>query len=207
MTHITYLPFFSVIFLVIQVTTHIRVETLGHKNYSQTPPLVDVVHTYLPDMSRYEKWIDILVLLPVLAIVAMECYGHGVDYESLVWCLMVVYCLRALFNIVTILPCPRALHRFKSFGGKYTCIFSGHTAFLVVLSYFIFKRLPELKYHLMTFCLLGSLFIVMSRTHYTVDVLVAWLVVYVVLITQALISDCGPDMSSYMKTFHTPTMR
>ena len=81
----------------IQVTAHRRVETLGHKNYSQTPPLVDVVHTYLPDMSRYERWIDILWLLQVLAIVAMECYGHGVDYESLVWCYLLIQLFRIKF--------------------------------------------------------------------------------------------------------------
>jgi hypothetical protein len=40
------------------------------------------------------------------------------------------------------------------------------------------RRFPEYKYPLLGYSVLGSLLIVATRGHYTIDVLVAWMVVH-----------------------------
>lgn len=165
---------------ILQSLSTYHVEEIGQRLYSQTSPLYDVIHEHLPNLERFEHWIDALVIVPIIGIIVMWASGIDFDYKECVRTLAVVFIIRAFTNFVTILPCPKLGGDYKSFGGSYTCIFSGHLATIMVLLYFIGLEIPFVRTFELAYILPSALFIVASRTHYTIDVIVAAFVVLLV---------------------------
>jgi hypothetical protein len=59
-------------------------------------------------------------------------------------------------------------------------MFSGHNSFVLLLCILYLKFLPprqEIRIGLVTATILYSLFIIMTRAHYTVDVIVSYMIV------------------------------
>ena len=170
----------AVISAILQSLSTYYVENIGKRLYSQTAPLYDVIHEHLPNLERFEHWIDALVIIPVIGIIVMWVSGIDINFKECIRALAIVFIIRAFTNFVTILPSPKLGGDFKSFGGSYTCIFSGHIATIMILLYFIGLEIPFVSTFKLAYILPSALFIVASRTHYTIDVIVA---AFVVLLT------------------------
>ena len=146
------------------------------------PPLHDILHNNLPDLQKFERFIDVLPV--ALGVIVFSFVINGsVAFKRVACPLALIFFLRILCFSFTILPCPYTLtSRPKSIDGTNDCMFSGHTACTLLFAYIICAKIPSLKWPLLLYCLLASMLIVSTRSHYTADIIVAWIAAYAVIL-------------------------
>lgn len=144
--------------------------------------LYDVVHASVPMMFVDDFVIDVALTFPVL--LAGWCIrGHRAHLCDVAMKLGVLYYLRCVTMAVTVLPSPICTRHVRSMsltGGCHDCIFSGHASMILVCCHIIARYRPEHTLWLWCYALCSSITIVACRSHYTVDVIVAWIVVYAI---------------------------
>ena len=146
------------------------------------PPLHDILHKHLPDLQKFERFIDMLPVALGLIVVSFVING-SVPFKKVASPLALLFFLRILCFSFTILPCPYTLTSHpKSIGGTNDCMFSGHTACTLLFAYIICAKIPGLKWPLLLYSLLASMLIVSTRSHYTADIIVAWIATYAVIL-------------------------
>ena len=166
--------------------TEEKTDCVGKKLTCRTP-LKDVLHHSFCNISEYEKYIDLIPIIPGAIVLWISQYkNNNLDICQVVRTGSLVLLLRALTTRVTILPSPICdkTHP-KALGGCNSCIFSGHAAFMLIFSYYIYKCFPQMLKWLLIYAILGSVLIITTRSHYTIDVLVSWLAVYTILNMQS----------------------
>ena len=143
------------------------------------PPLYDILHEVLPDMTRHEQLIDLLPIVLGLVVVYLVLFD-GMHHGDVCRMLAYGFLLRCVTTTVTRLPSPICSRKEQicAVGGCNSCIFSGHAMTTLVLAYFIHRHTGSHACALAAYCLATSWLIVATRSHYTVDVIVAWIVVY-----------------------------
>ena len=159
-----------------------KVDSFGC-NIKQTEPLFDMVHNSFPNLSHYEKVIDYLPLILGAFVFILAVTKHPeLKLDKLFRTVALVIFLRSLTTVVTVLPSPICgMKKVEAIGGCHDCIFSGHTSMTLIFSYFIYLCIPDLKELLIGYSILTSFFIIVTRSHYTIDVIVAWIVVYAII--------------------------
>ena len=188
---IKYIEVISIVILYIGI--HIGLNYTAQKNgddyYQQritenktTPKVFDIMHKYLPDWSNNE-WLlnNIMLLLSMIPMIYINDLNLYYDFITL---LLIVNIIRDLTINITILPkdknCNPNQHSFtysSKFGSCYDKIFSGHFAFVFILSllynsYNIITNVPLL----IGWNIINSLIILLIRSHYTVDLIVSFFV-------------------------------
>jgi hypothetical protein len=131
----------------------------------------DVGFDTLPDLSNYEIIHDLTVVIP-LAFLILN--WKSVNKEGYIQFLTFMYFMRALSNMVTQFPYIKnrtcdPKHPF-SYCNDY--MFSGHTTFNIVTSYFVNKGLFPV------YPILSSMVTIATRAHYSIDVLMAWIIFF-----------------------------
>ena len=144
------------------------------KNNKTTPKVYDISHKYLPNLHKYNNIHHIITIIFVLPIL----FDFNILQEFLGY-FIVIFIIRSITILVTILPkYKECKYNGKTlfhglFGGCYDKIFSGHFAsvFLATLLYLKYNwiNLPTLI--LINF--INSIGILLSRSHYTIDLIVA----------------------------------
>jgi hypothetical protein len=154
-------------------------------DYKCEKPLYDFLHRVIPNLKRYELLIDLVPIL--LGVTVFYLYIYDNLEQKLIRDAIVYYSIlmiiRALVYSSTILPSPICSKRQRnsSTGGCHDCIYSGHTVATLILAHSLYHHNPDYLGALMVYCILGSLLIIGTRSHYTVDVIVAYIVVYAFL--------------------------
>jgi hypothetical protein len=145
------------------------------------PKIYDIGLKYLPDFSKI-KFFEFLSHF--IAFILPFCFGKKVYIEFLSYAIPVIL-IRYIFISLTILPKEKTCDN-KSFGPInflighcYDKIFSGHFASGVLLSLILLKNGYNPIY-LGIFNILNALLIISLRFHYTIDIVVAALVVLLV---------------------------
>jgi len=155
-------------------------------NNSKTNPKVyDIMHKHLPYWKNnywLNNLIGILTLIPLIYTNDINMYF---DFGAL---LLIVNIIRDITINLTILPQNKEceLHK-RSYmfqgllGACYDKIFSGHTAFVFLLtllynSYSVITNVPLL----IVWNIFNALSILIIRSHYTIDIFVSFLVCYTV---------------------------
>ena len=160
------------------------VDYRGHQQQCRMP-LTDIIHDTFPSGAKYEKCIDILVLLLGL-IVLLLVVLQKLDYMKVLKIVSICLILRSIMINVTVLPSPicdsQNRTKVNAIGGCHGCIFSGHTSLIILFSYLIYKCYPKMKIFLLIYSILSSFLITITRSHYTIDVLVAWIVAYCIIL-------------------------
>lgn len=185
--HIILLTSFLV-FLCVYFIISSRMDQIGEHYYQDRvkrnrkhPKVYDIMHKILPDMSGqlmtlYHDIITALFIIPLFYNVEMlkEYIGY--------W--LVVFTIRVILINITILPrnkkCNVKKLRWDFVKTCYDKIFSGHfsSVFLAVLLYVKYGWINLYQGALM--CIIVSANILLSRSHYTVDIIVALLVCTIV---------------------------
>ena len=107
------------------------------------------------------------------------------------------YLLRELTTAVTLLPPPpfcveinsdkmsKSKVLTKIAGSCNETIFSGHTTFMLLCLLFVLPKINNnyIKIAIYTYALLTSFIIVAMRSHYTIDVVIAWVICVLVYIS------------------------
>lgn len=165
----------SVVLVVLSLAANRLASRYAERVAPSVPSLPDVLHVLLPDWSAYERYIDVCPLLAA-ALAATEL--DWPELELLLDTYTVVFLWRAIFMSVTVLPSPPVCDRgqYESVGGRNDCIFSGHTAATLLPLYALSDAHPDWAPIASAASVAASAFMIATRSHYTVDVLVAWFV-------------------------------
>ena len=119
---------------------------------------------------------NICDIFPLISLILVN------NYEKYLICHTYLLLLRFISFNVTILPAPMKLEQRFSLGivpnYTYDLIFSGHTM-TCVLSIFCVKQfiIP----YTVVLSIICSLCVIITKEHYTIDVIVAWLATYTVV--------------------------
>ena len=147
-------------------------ETYYKDRINKYPKVYDLGHKYLPNLSHYEYvsnyymvfFIAIVVLLPIC--------------KEFIGFMITIILLRLIIIHLTILP----KHKYcnidsqKIFGGCYDKIFSGHFATIFLITLLLWKH-KYISFALLCIInIISVLLILVTRSHYTIDIVVAFFI-------------------------------
>ena len=171
------------------VGTNITVQKIGdwHYNTVQNGTLFDLCHLYLPDIHQYQ-WLIQIIPVALFTFAFMQWNGLTILREFF-WMFLLLMVIRTLTIIGTILPkhetCITDTNAESSWffvinGGCYDKIFSAHTSAVVLLGLLLVKY-KDIGWPMFWFIGLsqGAL-ILLTRAHYTVDVVLAFIISYLI---------------------------
>lgn len=184
----------SIIIIIIIFYINYRVHVNGKKYYYdkyilnniKIPKIYDIGHKFLPDLSSYANKIElilgIMLLLPIIFILLNKNKQLSTEFLSF-W--LVLLSLRALCVFITILPknenCNDSYFNITNLinGHCYDKIFSGHTAtaFLIVLLLYKYGFVKNI-FLITMYLLFTSILLLISRGHYTIDIIMAFIITY-----------------------------
>lgn len=155
-------------------------------NLLNEKPLYDIIQVNLPNIQKYRFIPELLMLMPVLTLASLIIYhSNSSSVDALKTFLVkhgVLMLIRCVLFSVTLLPdssqmCAISVHS----GSCFDLIYSGHTT-IMYLTTFITKEYFDISKSYYTFLhinnLITSLFIIICRNHYTVDILLSMLITY-----------------------------
>lgn len=156
-----------------------------HTKYAQNVeslPLVDLLHCkWNANWQKYRMFPDFVTFIYLGGFVFF-CQ----EKEKCVQILACSYCLRAILCVVTQLPPCNPMSQIKlnvklySFnpitGFHYDLIYSGHASLMIgILS---MSEFPTwLRYLAILLAIFNSFALILTRCHYTIDVVLAWIIV------------------------------
>ncbi len=191
--HVVYLLVGSYIFIL--WCSYVLNNLVHQHQLNKNCKLFDIIHEYLPDLSRYYHVVDYMVLFMLLGFIAFVTYKKDWDLmQQFFICLAMIFVLKYIMQLVTILPDP-TVHNDQTCDQRYASnsyirflvgycndmIFSGHTAVCILTVFALVGHVSPLVLWLLTgyAASVGYLSIAV-KNHYTIDVLVAFLAVYFV---------------------------
>jgi len=155
-------------------------DTIGKDNYNDEIRIYDLCHRYLPNYEKYEFIGNIYIIIVFFFIFKSSKY-ISIIFDFIAF-IIPIYFIRSILTLINILPKSSECNYNPSLafinGGCYDKIFSGHTAFVYILTLLLNK------YKIINFATLIILNIVnisiilLTRTHYTIDIIVSFLVSY-----------------------------
>jgi hypothetical protein len=162
------------------------IETLGEHHYEieQAADIFDIAHKYLPDLHYYQ-WIINIVPIVLLVWILFIKDTVSILMNTLIVTLTVLI-IRALTAVSTILPKHEKCKVEKKFwnafqgGGCYDKIFSGHMAVVTILLLNLLTRKYITISQFWGLSLVEALTILLTRGHYTADVILGFAIAYLV---------------------------
>ena len=141
--------------------------------------LPDVGHELLYNLSEHVAIRDILLLLFFIPLFWVgpkkEFIKHGVEG------FMYIITLKAITIFFTLLPpSNQECAKMRKYNHCFHQVFSGHNSLALLLCILYLKYLPDngvIRCGLVCSTVFYSLFIIMTRAHYTVDVIVSYIIV------------------------------
>jgi hypothetical protein len=180
------------------VIFHIKVaEYVFHKglsiNLQKREPLYDIIQKNFWNLKRYRLLPEILHFIPLL-IFLLSCIYYFFNSEDKINIKLILttffnkhgtlFYLRPILFSVTLLPDSSQMCLVsKSIGSCFDLIFSGHSSIMFLSTYLLrdyFFISSAYYYSLQLNNLLTSFLIILSRNHYTVDVLLAIIITHFV---------------------------
>lgn len=159
---------------------------------SNYKPLYDVIISNVPDLSKYNFIPNILMfILSTFLIIPLYIKPNYNVFMSLFKYLSVILFLRSITTSVTILPsivngCKFKMNLITFLNGH--CIdkiFSGHTSVSLLLVYLYNKYniiTSNLIYVLLFIQILLALSLILTKEHYTIDVILGYLITTMILL-------------------------
>jgi hypothetical protein len=149
------------------------------------------IFSFLPDLSN-NYYLVLFLNIQFLLIVFLP--FKGIAELSILF--LVIMIIRHVFVNLTILP-PLTEIKHKDnnlkyiFGGDYDKIFSGHFAFGFLLTLFLYKYKIITNIYLLIFYNIFNAFLILStKSHYTIDVVISFVVTLLVYISPILAFVC-----------------
>jgi len=145
----------------------------------QKSKVYDIIHTNLPSTRKLMTIVDAtpFILLVVILFIDVNLFYNIMGF------LVTILIFRMFIIHITILPKDKKCDIKKSSllsGGCYDKIYSGHfsAVFMCLLSLYMSKYIN--LFTLLSLSTIFALLIITSRSHYTIDIFVAFLIVVVV---------------------------
>lgn len=149
-----------------------------------SPPLQDCFHDILPNLSTYPYIRDLVLPLFLIPLFLIK---NCAQRQSLIlefWDIfIVIITLKAITIFFTFLPPSNTYcHETRQLNHTYHQMFSGHNSFVFLL-FLLYIKYGVLEPNLINFLpfLCYSLLILITRCHYTVDIVVSFIIVYLLV--------------------------
>ncbi len=141
-------------------------------------PLKDVLHDILPD---YSKWVHIRDVILVTFMIPIIFLKNKLLFLISLWDrFMLVIAVKAICIFFTFLPpSNQDCYEKKYLNHCFHNAVSGHTAFAMLLGIF-YVRFGVFKEYIYFIIALYCIFIIMTRAHYSKDILEAVILVYLI---------------------------
>ena len=167
---------FIIIFIVFLLNNYNLscIENIGEVFYSKNydfPKVYDILHENVWHIDKFEYASDIIVITLIILDVNM--------FYNYLGFIIVILIIRIFVNILTILPKNNLCVTETGFtlrGGCYDKLFSGHFSSVFIVSLLLYKNNYINIILLVLINLINSLFIILSRNHYTIDIVMAFFV-------------------------------
>ena len=180
-------PAFLIWFLSLAIHTYASKVTLHRgtavHDLRHSPPLFDIIHDHTPSLQHYRIVPELCYLAPVLFTSALMLYHF--DQRSLdcirtfLWTHAFLLCFRALSFSSTLLPdSSQTCHTSIFTGSCYDLIYSGHVMIMllsILLGQHFFVLHPIINAIFLVDLAVTSILVIVTRNHYTVDVVIALL--------------------------------
>jgi hypothetical protein len=175
---------FLVILYAIVMAVNLSIQYIGKYHYSKSPDRIwDLVWEYGPDLHTYQWLIQVIPSVLFLSLFFIQ-KSDSILYEFVLK-FIIIMLVRAITTISTILPKEERCNDEITWhtplnGGCYDKVFSAHTA-IVTLFTLIFLRenlISSASFWILNFAQMAL--IVLTRAHYTVDVVLGFLITYLV---------------------------
>lgn len=174
---VIFIIFFIVIHSLVVYSVHFNGKTFYNNNEIK---IFDISHKYLSNLSNNDFAI---YLNDIIAISAPFLFGREVFFEFIEY-YPVILIIRCLMNYVTILPknkhCKDDEFGIKNLikGHCYDKIFSGHFTITLLVALIVYNnKIITNKLPILLYLLFHIILILATRSHYTIDVIVAFFVV------------------------------
>jgi hypothetical protein len=148
------------------------------------PPLQDVMHDMLPNLSKMPYIRD--ACLP-LFLIPMFFIANNIVRQNFIFDLwnsfLIIVTLKAITIFFTFVPPSNTYcHQTRQINHAYHQIFSGHNSFVFLL-YLLYVKYGAFNASLMNFLpfMMYSFLILITRCHYSVDILVSYIIVYLLV--------------------------
>jgi hypothetical protein len=146
--------------------------------------IFDVVHHYTPDFHEFGSLVNVI---PLLLFGSFFFLPKSMSLiEEVMLKILLIHLIRSLTIISTILPkhekCNREDSSFFSrlLGDCYDKVFSGHTSFVFLNTLILLREKYISLMTLFTINATESIIILLTRSHYTIDVILAYFITYLV---------------------------
>ena len=170
------------IFLVLHRYNLDNLETKSEKFYKKQEnykKVQDIFHSILPHYHKFEYASDILLVFVMIFLAIMN-FSLIYQFGGLVFTLLL---LRQLIIQITVLPKNDICNiKYSSVfrGGCYDKIFSGHFGITFLATLILFDNGYLNKLTTILINIVNALFILLSRCHYTIDIIVSIFVVIII---------------------------
>lgn len=145
-------------------------------------PLKDTLHDILPDLSAHVVWRD--YILPLFFIPFLFIKNKTQIIKLFIEGFMYLITLKAITIFFTFIPSSNSkCAEKKQLNHCYHQMFSGHNSVVVLLLLLFLYYTPWTNYMILFIIavILYSLLILATRAHYTVDILVSYIIVYLLV--------------------------
>lgn len=147
----------------------------------------DLIFKIFPYSLNTEYIADIIFLLGIILFIVFYVFKNRKDINNIVNVILIMYILRAVIMIFTPLMRPTGVDMpshglFREYMTQLGMFPSGHVALIATMFFEIKgKRFEVLKKVMMWILILLSIFMIMSRGHYTIDVIGGIMLAYIVV--------------------------
>ena len=154
------------------------IENIGEVFYSQNqefPKINDILNENCAHVDKFEYASDIISLILIIILIFLD-VNMFYDYLGFI---IVIFTIRIFTNMLTILPKNNLCTTENGFsfrGGCYDKLFSGHFSSVFIATLLLYKNNYINIILLVLINLINSLFIILSRNHYTIDIVMAFFV-------------------------------
>jgi hypothetical protein len=145
-----------------------------YRQHFKTSKIYDLGHHVFPNLYKHEYIINYIAYLGIIVLIITN---NILDFLKLFFIILII---RFLFTQITVLPKMKhcKINHFSPLGYCYDKIFSGHISFIFLCSLFLLETKYISIYTLACINIINSILIISTRAHYTIDVIIAFMVTF-----------------------------
>ncbi len=147
-------------------------------------PLYDILHNILPDLSKYVYIRDIVLPLFFIPLLFIKSTNHKLEFiYYFIQGFMILITLKAITIFFTYQPSSNPdCNEKKYLNHCFHQMFSGHNS-LVLLLWILYIKFNVINATIITILpvLLYSILILMTRAHYSVDIIVSYIITFLLI--------------------------
>jgi hypothetical protein len=157
-------------------------QNIGTNHYNDEDRVYDICHKYLPNYEKYEIIGNIYIIFVCFFTFIKPSKTISIFFELAAF-IIPIYLIRSILTLITVLPKSSQCEYNPKYafinGACYDKIFSGHTAIIFILTLLLNKYNIINFLTVMVLNIVNVSIILLTRTHYTIDIIVSFLVSYI----------------------------